>query len=51
MVLGGGAVFVVTLLVLGLAGVRRFAGRRNAVATNAALQSALAVVLLVGVNL
>jgi hypothetical protein len=51
MVLGGGAVFVVTLLLLALAGLRRFAARRSAVATHALIQSAVAVALLVGVNI
>jgi hypothetical protein len=50
MIFGGLAIFVVTLLFLGLTGVRRFAARRSAVATNAALQTTLAVVLLVAVN-
>jgi hypothetical protein len=50
MILGGGAVFVLTVVLLALAGFRRFAARRSAVATNAALQTALAVALLIGVN-
>jgi hypothetical protein len=50
MLLGGATVFVFTLLVQALAGLQTVAGRRNAVATNAVIQTALAVVLLVGVN-
>src|SRR5207248_1018848 len=50
MVFAGGSVFLLTVIVLGLSGLRRFAARRSAVATNAALQTALAVALLVGVN-
>src|SRR3954454_13378903 len=38
MLRGGGTVFLVCLLVLALAGVRTLVGRRNAAATNSALQ-------------
>jgi hypothetical protein len=50
MLLAGGVVFAFTLLLLTVGGLRTIAGRRNAAATNAVLQSALAVALLVGVN-
>ncbi len=50
MILGGGAIFLFTAILLMLTGVRRFAARRSAVATNAGLQAALVVALLVGVN-
>src|SRR4051794_770683 len=50
MLLGGAAVFLFCLLVLAIAGVRTLVGRRNAAATNSALQCALAVALLVGAN-
>src|SRR5207302_9626072 len=50
MILGGGAVFLLAAVLLMLAGTRRFAARRSAVATNAALQTALAVGLLVAIN-
>ncbi|HTK76897.1 MAG TPA: hypothetical protein VL371_16640, partial [Gemmataceae bacterium] len=50
MVLGGVAVFLVVLLLRALSGLSLIAGRRNAAATNAVLQAALVVVLLVGVN-
>jgi hypothetical protein len=50
MILGGGAVFLLTAVILSLAGLKRFAARRSAVAGNAALQTALVVALLVGVN-
>src|SRR5689334_2255311 len=50
MIFAGGTLFLFTLIVQALAGMRTVAGRRNAVATNAVLQTALAVVLLVGAN-
>src|SRR5439155_27118047 len=50
MLLGGGAVFLVVLVLRALTGLNLIAGRRNAAATNAAIQTALAVVLLVVVN-
>src|SRR5437762_7472802 len=50
MLFAGGAVFVITLFLQMLTGLRTVAGRRNAVATNAVLQGVLAVALLVGVN-
>src|SRR5438132_8719159 len=50
MVLGGGAVFLIVLVLRALSGLSLIAGRRNAAATNAVLQATLAIALLVGVN-
>src|SRR5262249_4862093 len=50
MVLGGGAVVLFVLVLRALSGLSLIAGRRNAAATNAVLQAALIVALLVGVN-
>jgi hypothetical protein len=50
MVLVGGVVFLLATAILLLGGLRRFAARRNAVATNSALQTGLAVGLLVAIN-
>jgi hypothetical protein len=50
MVLGGGAVFLIVLVLRTLSGLSLIAGRRNAAATNAVLQAALVVALLVGAN-
>src|SRR5262249_50835630 len=50
MVLGGGAVFLVVLVLRALSGLSLIAGRRNVAATNAVLQAALVIALLVGVN-
>src|SRR4051812_12194068 len=51
LVLVGGVLFLFSLLVQMMSGLRTVAGRRNAAATNAVLQVALAVALLLGVNL
>src|SRR5262245_22496600 len=46
----GGALFLISLGVQLLAGLRMMAGRRNAAATNSAVQIALVLLLLFGVN-
>ena len=46
----GGAMFLLSLVVQVLGGVRTVAGRRNMAATNSAIQIALVAVLLIGVN-
>src|SRR5437763_1222483 len=51
LVLVGGVLFLFSLFVQTTSGMRTIAGRRNAAATNAVLQVALAVALLVGINL
>ena len=50
LVLVGGVLFLFSLLVQTMSGLRTIAGRRNAAATNAVVQVGLAVALLVGVN-
>jgi hypothetical protein len=50
MVLGGGAIFLLSAVILALSSVRTLMGRRHAAATNSALQAALALVLLIAVN-
>src|SRR5215203_4166436 len=50
MLLGGGFVAAVALLYLMLNGLGTFAARRNFAKSNSALQTSLAVVLLVGIN-
>src|SRR6476646_16675 len=46
----GGAMFLLSLVVQVLGGVRTVAGRGNMAATNSAIQIALVAVLLIGVN-
>lgn len=50
LLIGGLAVAVVSIVLQLLGGIGRLAGRRNLVGVNAALQSALCVALLIGVN-
>jgi hypothetical protein len=50
MIVVGGALFALAMIVRLISGLRTLAGRRNAAATNAVVQVALVLALLIGVN-